>query len=101
MEGLGNVGEKVCVRQNYAYDKLLIPGLAVYASPENIERYSDQNVNKEKEYSSANALYVSWCLVMSYFQSFIHYLLRIEKSRKGLGKTIYLDPFLFLAPNLY
>lgn len=56
VEGLGNVGDKVSVKPNYAYDKLLLPGLAVYATPENFEKYRT-NSDSEKQYSSAYALY--------------------------------------------
>lgn len=35
--GLGHQGELVSVRPTYAYDKLLLPKLAVYASPDNLE----------------------------------------------------------------
>lgn len=58
VEGLGNVGDKVSVSSNYAYNKLLLPGLAVYATPDNINRYQASYV-KEMQYSSAYALYVS------------------------------------------
>lgn len=63
IEGLGNIGEKVSVRPSYAYNKLLLPGLAVYASPENIEKYWSKNVDQGKQYSSAFALYVSYLSV--------------------------------------
>lgn len=59
IEGLGNIGDKVSVKPNYAYNKLLLPGLAVYASPENVKKYCNDSVVKEKQYSSAYALYVS------------------------------------------
>lgn len=58
VDGLGNIGDRVFVKPNYAYNKLLLSGLAVYASPENLERYWDENV-KEKEVSSVYALLVS------------------------------------------
>lgn len=58
VEGLGNVGDKITVNSNYAYDKLLLRGLAVYATPDNIKKY-ETNSAKEKQYSSAYALYVS------------------------------------------
>ncbi|KAJ8928941.1 hypothetical protein NQ314_018421 [Rhamnusium bicolor] len=57
VEGLGNVGDRVSVRPQFAYNELLLPGLAVYASPENIEKYKDYNSTiEEKRYSSPNAL---------------------------------------------
>lgn len=39
VEGIGKKGELVKVRPTFAYNKLLLPGLAVYATPENIEKY--------------------------------------------------------------
>lgn len=59
VEGLGNAGDKVSVKPNYAYNKLLLPGLAIYASPRNIEKYFNESSEEKKEYSSAYALYVS------------------------------------------
>lgn len=38
--GLGNRGDRVIMKQKVAYHQLLLPGLAVYASPENIEKFS-------------------------------------------------------------
>ncbi|CAH1967670.1 unnamed protein product [Acanthoscelides obtectus] len=58
VEGLGNAGDKVSVRPTFAYNKLLLPGLAVYASPENVEKYSNLTNDSEKiRYSSKNAFY--------------------------------------------
>lgn len=36
---LGYPGDCVSVKANEAYEKLLLPGLAVYASPDNLSRY--------------------------------------------------------------
>ncbi|KAK5648252.1 hypothetical protein RI129_003144 [Pyrocoelia pectoralis] len=41
VEGLGNPGDRVSVKNKIAYDKLLLPGLAVYATPEYVELYKD------------------------------------------------------------
>lgn len=38
--GVGNRGDRITMKQNDAYHKLLLPGLAVYASAENIEKFS-------------------------------------------------------------
>ncbi|KAJ8867397.1 hypothetical protein PR048_031198 [Dryococelus australis] len=38
--GLGDIGDRVSVKSMAAYNKLLLPGLAVYATPENVEKYS-------------------------------------------------------------
>lgn len=56
VEGLRNVGRKVSVSPNYAYNKLLLPGLAVYAYPANVKNFYIQT-DTDKEYSFAYALY--------------------------------------------
>lgn len=38
--GLGNVGTQVTIHPSQAYSKLLLPRLADYATPENIEKYT-------------------------------------------------------------
>lgn len=51
----GLLGEKVSVTIFQAYSKLLLPGLAVYATPENIEKYKEiirLQTTDGKEYSS-------------------------------------------------
>jgi len=58
--GLGHQGEQVSVRPTYAYENLLLPKLAVYASPENLE-YMKNNLYQPKDTekpSSINALQV-------------------------------------------
>jgi large subunit ribosomal protein L9 len=52
--GLGNRGGRVIMKQNEAYHKLLLPGLAVYASPENIQKFShlEDNAEHKPKYSS-------------------------------------------------
>jgi large subunit ribosomal protein L9 len=52
--GLGNRGDRIIMKQNKAYHKLLLPGLAVYASPENIQKFSDleDNAQHKPKYSS-------------------------------------------------
>ncbi|KAJ8949918.1 hypothetical protein NQ318_007626 [Aromia moschata] len=65
VEGLGNIGDRVSVRPQFAYYNLLLPGLAIYASPENLEKYKEY-LGKQEEirYSSANALLVgSFCII--------------------------------------
>ncbi|KAJ3649274.1 hypothetical protein Zmor_021026 [Zophobas morio] len=56
VDGLGNVGDRVSVKSYQAYDQLLLPGLAVYATPENLEKYKDVEVKDMKVYSSSTAL---------------------------------------------
>lgn len=51
VEGIGNKGEKVSVRPNFAYHQLLLPGLAVYASAENIGKY-ERIDSSDLKYSS-------------------------------------------------
>lgn len=53
VDGLGNVGDRVTVRPNYAYNQLLLPGLGVYASPENIEKYKNFEKKDEAEQHSS------------------------------------------------
>lgn len=55
--GLGHQGEQVSVRPAYAYENLLLPQLAVYASPENLEAMKNnlyQSIDDDKP-SSINA----------------------------------------------
>lgn len=60
VEGLGNIGDKVSVRPHKAYNDLLLPRLAVYASPENIEKYKDYEKKEDDvKYSSKTAQIVS------------------------------------------
>lgn len=40
VEGVGNRGDRITMKQKVAYQQLLLPGLAVYASPENTEKFS-------------------------------------------------------------
>lgn len=53
VDGLGDKGAIVSVRPNFAYNKLLLPGLAVYKTPENIAKYkSSETAKTEKSHSS-------------------------------------------------
>lgn len=58
IDGLGNIGEKVSVKPQYAYNNLLLPGLAIYASPENTAKYKESVSESATNvrYSSSNAL---------------------------------------------
>ena len=38
--GIGSAGELVAIKERAAYNKFLLPGLAVYATPENLEKYN-------------------------------------------------------------
>lgn len=59
VEGYGNAGDRVSVKANVAYNQLLLPRLAVYASPENLEKYKLVNTENVQKYSSATAQRVS------------------------------------------
>lgn len=52
--GVGNRGDRITMKENAAYNKLLLPGLAVYASPENVEKFSHlkDEVDYKPKYSS-------------------------------------------------
>ncbi|XP_018567503.1 39S ribosomal protein L9, mitochondrial [Anoplophora glabripennis] len=54
VEGIGNAGNRVSVKPNFAYNNILLPGLGVYASPENLEKYKNHEVEEER-HSSPNA----------------------------------------------
>lgn len=58
VEGIGNAGDKVSVKPNFAYNNILLPGLGVYASPENLEKYKYHEVTEE-QHSTPNAPLVS------------------------------------------
>lgn len=56
VEGIGDKGDIVSLRPNLAYNKLLLPGLAVYKSPESIQKYAKTEAEKEViEHSSPYA----------------------------------------------
>lgn len=62
VEGIGRKGEVVNVKPNLAYEKLLLPGLAVYHTPENVEKYSkflDSADDDDEKHSSPFAQRVS------------------------------------------
>lgn len=53
VEGVGDKGDIVSVRPNFAYNKLLLPGLAVYNTPENFAKYKPaEGAKTEKLHSS-------------------------------------------------
>lgn len=62
--GLGNIGDKVVVRPEYAYNELLLPGLAVYATPENEKKYEEYETKEtDVQYSSSDVPIVSKALL--------------------------------------
>lgn len=60
--GLGKKGQVVNVRPTVAYNKLLLPGLAAYCTPANIEKYSKlaEETKDEEVHSSQYAQRVSF-----------------------------------------
>lgn len=60
VEGIGRKGDVVSVKPNVAYQKLLLPGFAAYATPENIEKYSRiETEGDDEKHSSPFAQRVS------------------------------------------
>lgn len=60
VEGVGAKGDVVSLKPNVAYNQLLLPGLAVYKTPENLSKYAVEKDDTEKEiHSSAYAQRVS------------------------------------------
>lgn len=61
INGVGKKGEIVKVRPNFAYKGLLLPGLAAYVTPENIEKYKlkEGEQGEEEKHSSQYAQRVS------------------------------------------
>lgn len=60
VDGYGQVGDNIKVKPTIAYNKLLLPGLAVYATPENIQKYSNvENKDDKVVHSSPFAQRVS------------------------------------------
>nr|XP_021186397.2 39S ribosomal protein L9, mitochondrial [Helicoverpa armigera] len=57
IDGVGNEGDVLTLRPNQAYRDYLMPGLAVYASPENMEKYK-ANENKPKIGDNYSSPYV-------------------------------------------
>ncbi|XP_014219197.1 39S ribosomal protein L9, mitochondrial [Copidosoma floridanum] len=61
VEGVGEKGDKISLKPMKAYRDFLLPGLAVYSTPENIEKYASV-VKEEKIYSSKTAPLTQKCL---------------------------------------
>lgn len=47
--GIGQQGDVVCVNKSVAYNELLLPGLADYVTPENIQYWSSAKKETVKE----------------------------------------------------
>lgn len=53
VEGVGTRGDVLSVKPNFAYNKLLLPGLAVYKTAENVAKYAKKEDEKaDLEHSS-------------------------------------------------
>jgi len=53
--GVGNVGTRITMPPNKAYNRFLLPGLADYATPENIEKYTKLAIQiKDVPFSSVS-----------------------------------------------
>jgi large subunit ribosomal protein L9 len=65
VDGVGRRGEIVSVTPNYAYEKLLLPGLGTYVTPEATQKYTSasKDVNEEV-HSSPYAKAVSQSLAI-------------------------------------
>lgn len=55
--GVGNAGEVLVLRPNQAYRDYLMPGLAVYATPENMAKFQVDE-NKPKSVDTFSSPYV-------------------------------------------
>lgn len=59
VEGLGQPGDQVSVRPYSGYEKVIVPGLAVYATPENIAKYAPlRDASQAVQHSSKYSLKV-------------------------------------------
>lgn len=65
VEGLGSRGEVVEVSPQKARKELLLPGLAVYASPENLEKYSSLRVDMSQEDQPSSPFALSTAKLLS------------------------------------
>lgn len=57
VDGIGQKGQIVKLRPHFAYNNLLIPGLAAYVTPANIEKYTPKEgeIVQEEKHSSPHA----------------------------------------------
>jgi len=65
VEGIGNVGDRVSVKSNYGYNKLLLPKLAVYATEENIKKYENIDVTHQERERHSSPSAASICAMLS------------------------------------
>lgn len=64
VEGIGDKGDVVTVKQNYGYNKLLLPGLAVYKTSDNLQKFSksedEKNVKIHSSPFAQRVIYTFW-----------------------------------------
>ncbi|KAJ9592175.1 hypothetical protein L9F63_001291 [Diploptera punctata] len=48
VKGVGNPGDKIKMKENFVYNNFLLPGLAVYASEQNVEKFG-KNIGIEEK----------------------------------------------------
>ncbi|XP_011496523.1 PREDICTED: 39S ribosomal protein L9, mitochondrial [Ceratosolen solmsi marchali] len=56
IESYGKKGDKISLKRLKAYNDFLLPGLAVYATPENIQKYMSIVISTEHQHSSKYAI---------------------------------------------
>ncbi|XP_076638597.1 mitochondrial ribosomal protein L9 [Colletes latitarsis] len=68
IQGIGIKGQKVAVNSEKAYNNLILPKLAVYATPENIDKYYIDSTNFKEHEDTYTSEYVPRTLnVLSHF----------------------------------
>lgn len=93
VDGLGDRGAIVNVRPNFAYNKLLLAGLAVYKTPENIAKYkpNEENVSGKLHSSPFAQRTINVfqkrvvCIVMNKFQPWVVQPWHIRASMRKSG----------------
>lgn len=53
VQGVGKKGEVLSLKPNFAYNKLLLPGLAVYKTEENLAKYAKDPKDLDEEQGSS------------------------------------------------
>lgn len=79
VEGVGDKGDVVSLRPNEAYNNLLLPGLAVYKTPENIAKYTKTEQDKDEILHSspyAQRVRIIKDLRLSFFPTFTNVFCR-------------------------
>lgn len=73
VQGVGRKGEVVNVPPTFAYNKLLLPGLATYVTPANVEKYAKEaaEIPEQEKHSSQFAQRVSSICVTLKARSYI------------------------------